>query len=118
MCHKNGSNIDTLKTRRRIADALPKTATPEQLIEIAGILGVEVEYLPLRPNFGPDQVRSICQLRAGLTYKYVYGDSVVGAPPWTFTVLDEPFPLTDAVWGGWRVKIKDEGGGHVHAISP
>jgi hypothetical protein len=41
--------IDVKKTRRRIEDALRKTATNEEIIFIANLLGVKVEVVQKEP---------------------------------------------------------------------
>lgn len=69
--------VDITPTRNRIRDAVNRTNDPEALVRLAEMLGTKVEYLPdeIRPNFGPDQVRSMCQLRVGMLYLYVHVDS-------------------------------------------
>lgn len=97
------SAVDTVKTRRRIADALPKTATTEQLVKIAEILGVELAYVPepSRPYFGPDQVRYVCELRVGSTYRAIYAEG----PSQFFTVVKEPFSRGRRI-NDWWLKVR------------
>ena len=99
--------VDVTKTRNRIRDTVNRMSDPKALTYLAGRLGVTVAYLPEpndRPDFGPNQVRHMCELRLGNTYKDVHGDERDGTR--TFVVLEEPF-LKDG--SGWWVKARYTG---------
>ncbi len=92
--------VDTTKTRRRIEDALRKSATPKDLVKLADILGVEVAVIPKnpRPCFSPNQVRCVHQIKKGLEYRKMSRQDGKGE---TVTVLREPFYKTKSVIGWW-----------------
>jgi hypothetical protein len=108
--------LDMGRTRRRVEDALRKNVTPEQLIKVAESLGVEAVELPgpvvschhhhccdyehdlTRPNFGPNQVRSHCQLVPGLMYQSVHGREGRGD---RFRLLSQPYHKHDFPEGWW-----------------
>ena len=101
--------IDITPTRNRIRDAVNRTNDSEALVKLAEMLGTKVEYLPddTRPNFGPDQVRSICELRKGHTYEDVHNSTELGRSSTTFVVLKEPFHSEHMVGGpGWWMKVR------------
>ena len=109
--------VDTVKTRRRITDALSKTATAEQLERIAGILGTKVEYLPEpgdRPYFGPDQVRSLCQLRVGMLYLYAHADSPQNSK--IFLLVEGPY-LSRRDDSLWWIDVRFEGKEGIEKLS-
>ena len=105
--------IDTARTRRRIEDALRKTADEKKLVDAAMLLGIEIAYLPelnvcpladrSRPNFGQKQVRFLCQLQVGKRYISVF-KSYRDLP---FVVLEPPRRLEN---GKWWIKIRREFG--------
>jgi len=112
--------VDAIKTRRRIMDALPKlppnsSDTTEKLIKIAEIANVRVAYASeaqnKRPCFGPDQVRSACQIKKGLHYGLVFQGGTN-----TYVVTKEPFLKDDDWWieaqekGLWEGRQKGETG--------
>jgi hypothetical protein len=131
--------VDTVKTRRRIEEALRKAATPDTLTRVAELLGVEVAYLPEtcgghqchshccppdcsyhnRPCFGPKQVRCPCQLKKGETFWHVH----TGIPrEGTYSqIIDHRYSFRRALvlvegpyqqdQGYWWIKIRNVGGG-------
>lgn len=101
--------IDKIKTRRRIEEALRKTMTSYQLAKIAEELGVEVAYRPenvlphhhdhnLRPCFGPNQVRCLCELQVGKRYNKIHAGRGSALMPEAFTVTKEPYQLSNTWW--------------------
>jgi len=109
----NLGDVDTTKTRRRIEEALRKAVSPEKLFEIARLLGVEIAMLPTiprcnccdlnRPDFGPDQVRCVCQIKVGLHYLDVYGGKDK-SKSWRVVVTKEPFYKGN----GWWIEVEKE----------
>ena len=97
--------VDQTKTRRRIEDTLRKDATPEKLIKIAEILGVEVATIPKvlpcgvsgRPYYGPNQVRCVHQIKQGLKY---YTVNMVHPYRQAVVVVREPYFKKDSWWIG------------------
>lgn len=127
-------NLDIIKTRRRVEDALRKFVTTEKLVNIAGELKVELALLPEpevfchhcycpcsfcsshdqdlnRPNFGPDQVRCKCQLREGLHYVLAHKDLSYRQ---SFTLLKPPYLDRPS---GWWIEVKIVGRGRSDKIS-
>ena len=101
--------VDITPTRNRIRDGVNRTNDPAVLVRLAGILGTKVEYLPdeIRPNFGPDQVRSMCELRKGHTYEEVHNSTELGRSSTTFVVVEEPFHSEHTGCGpGWWMKVR------------
>lgn len=103
----SATQVDTVKTRRRIEDALRKSATPEKLIAIAKVLSIEVAVLTLpveccsrtgRPDFGPGQVRSFCELWEGYTYQETFRSRGKNENGRLFVVVREPYCIKDQWW--------------------
>lgn len=81
------NRVNVPKTRRDIEEFLRKQIAPDvrRLIEVAKSLGIKPTMLPdlscnccdckdpKRPNFGPMQVRHLCQIKEGLSYR-IRGD--------------------------------------------
>ena len=107
--------IDKVVTRRRIEDALRKLADENTLADIARKIGVKIAYLPEpnvcppcgldRPDFGPKQVRFLCQLQVGKRYGEI--DACFHGKVIPFVVLEKPRYNLDCK--GWLVRIKRDG---------
>lgn len=109
--------VNTKRTRDLLRDKLNRTVDPDTLKRLADVLGIPVAYLPepARPYFGPDQVRFMCELVKGQTYRYVYGGQ---GNSWTFTVVEKPyFSGTKGEGPGWWVKVQGTPRGTMWDIS-
>jgi len=133
------TEVDMTRTRHLIEEELRKRATPQQMEEIAETLGVTVAYFSrcctcthrpdfgpcqvqnhdcthtthIRPYFGPNQVRHLCELVVGHTYASV--NLVDGEHKSSFVVMKKP--SFDASKNYWGVKVQNVDNRYEHTIS-
>lgn len=65
-----------------------------------------------RPDFGPDQVRCVCQIKKGLSYH-----ERDGSVDTIFTVIREPFYRKQDFVKGWWIEVECSGSGLKHSLS-
>lgn len=102
------SQVDLEKVRRSFLDVINKAISDEVLSGLVKKLVEEVASREERPNFGPYQVRCVCQLKKEYGYfKYTRDEKGSDVYKYRFMVMREPY-ITRGNWV-MSVKINDAG---------